>query len=169
MKEFITTTQNLWNFPEGVKIIVESDNYYAHRARQDKDVADSNDNVLRLITNSIQNNIVIATSDTFKALDAMHDKGFIAISAHLKVVARNSLKVLITVSDADFAKESFLGLYSLVREIEDDSKTDSYAIEFSFVNRSRYFNIDEVELEGYRYAFKPLEGDQESANAVRDN
>lgn len=157
MKQFIALTQNLWNSPEGTTASIEKQIYHSNRMRHIDASEGTQETELRLIANCIKNNMIIATSDTLKVLNVMNSKGIIAISAHLKVVSRDSLKVLITVSDEDFVKESFLGLYSLVREIEDGSKTDFYVSEFTFINRSSSFNIEQVEFEGFRYTFNTLE------------
>jgi hypothetical protein len=86
----------------------------------------------------------------------MREIGITPISANLKVVSESSLRVLVTVSDEDFLKEDFLRIYSIAREIQDNSKTEVYSIYFSFVNRSPSFDAELVELDGFTYSYKPL-------------
>ena len=112
----------------------------------------------KLFQKQIQENSKLAALDTFKVIDHLKWRGFNPISAHLRIGSRYSVEVLITVSDADFAKDSFSEVYKFVtEEIQTKGKTDFYSITFSFINRASGFDLEMVESDGFISSFKPLE------------
>ena len=148
-----TTPQVEWNLPEGVKKFSEEHVYFAYRIGHHEGAEKEK----REFDASVNNNSIIAASDTFKVIQIMNNAGIKPVSAHLKIVSRNSMKVMITVSDIDFAKEAFETVYLQVFEVQEASKTDSYSIAFTFINRSDSFNDELVKLDGFVSSFRPLE------------
>jgi hypothetical protein len=149
-------SEDQWNLPEGVEKFSEGHVYFAKRVGYHQGFAEGVEQEKKEIDNRIQNNLIVAGVDTSKLVNAMREIGITPISANLKVVSESSLRVLVTVSDEDFLKEDFLRIYSIAREIQDNSKTEVYSIYFSFVNRSPSFDAELVELDGFTYSYKPL-------------
>jgi hypothetical protein len=142
-----------WNLPEGVEKFSEGHVYFAYRTGH----AEGADQDEKLFQKLIQDASKQAAKDTVSVIAYMKDGGFTPISAHLKIVSRYEVKVLITVSDSDFIKDSFVDLYAKVIEIQQKSKTDFYSISFTFINRSNSFDEELVRLDGFFASFKPLQ------------
>jgi hypothetical protein len=169
MIPFTPTTENptiqgsageQWSVPEGIKPFSEEHLYYVHRKGYHKGVNDGVEKEQRELSNLIKNNLVIAADDTNKVIGVLLGLGIRPISAHLKSISPSELKILITLSTADYLRDEFLEVYSKVKEIQENSKTEFYSIVFSFVNKSETFDNDLVLLDGYLSTFKPLQPNQ---------
>jgi len=156
-KTILAPVDDHWNLPEGVEKFSEGHIYYANRLGYHKGLTQGVEQEKKEIENRIQNNLILAAADTNKVINALREIGITALSANLKVVSQSSFKVLLTVSNEDFLKEAFLEIYSRVREIQENSKTEVYSTAFTFINKSESFNFELVELDGYAYSYKALE------------
>ncbi|SHG80768.1 hypothetical protein SAMN04488109_1937 [Chryseolinea serpens] len=148
-----TPPQVEWNLPEGIEKFSEKHLYHAYRTG----FSEGEEQDVKLFEKQIQDNSRKAALDTLAVTTALEQLGITPISAHLKILSRYAMKVLITVSNEDFVKESFIDSYNRVNETQDKSRTDLYSIIFTFINRSAEFDIDLVRLDGYVSSYRPLE------------
>jgi hypothetical protein len=147
------TPQVEWNLPEGVEKFSEKHIYHAYRTG----FSEGEEQDVKLFERQIQDNSGAAARDTLAVITVLEEKGIAPISAHLKVVSRYAMKVLITVSNEDFAKKSFIDAYDKINEIQDKSRTELYSITFTFINRSAEFDIELVRLDGFVSSYRLLE------------
>lgn len=111
----------------------------------------------KLLENQIRANAATAAQDTLKVVEYFKQIGIQPLSAHLKIVSKFSVEVLITVSDNDYIKEEFSQVYTFVNALKESNTNELYSINFKFVNRGESFDLDSVKTYGYATSFRPLE------------
>lgn len=144
-----------WNLPSENDIREYTSNQMIHAYTTG--VTDGLEKDEKLFQKQITANSIDAGRDTEEIISFLKSKGINAISAHLRIESRYSIDVLITVSNEDFVKDSFLDVYSFVCELQEKVKTDLYSIAFTFINRSKDFDNEMVKSDGFIASFKSLE------------
>lgn len=82
-------------------------------------------------------------------LTYIHNNGFKAISAFLKIESWDSFSVLITIEEDDFLNDSFLKIYSYVSEIENKNNNDLYSLSFIFTDYNEDFDQKHINADGF--------------------
>jgi hypothetical protein len=144
-----------WNLPTDNEINLYTVNHVIHAYTTGLTEGLEKDE--KLFLRQIKDNSTNAAKDTFQVIEYLKSIGISPISAHLRIESRYSVDVLITVSDLDFANESFSNVYPFANSLQEKSKTDLYSVTFIFINRSSAFDQEMVKSDGFIYSFKALE------------
>jgi hypothetical protein len=96
-------------------------------------------------------NLSKSYADTSKILDKIKTEKLEIISARLKVLHPNSLKVAISVKESENLSEKLSLIYDFIYDLEEKQNTDNYNVDYSIIKANSTFNEKNIENDGYIY------------------
>jgi len=102
-----------------------------------------------LVLKALQNNMSRAGQDTMKVLAACKAHRLPVDKALLRIDTWHRFSVMVVVDEKAFQSSKMLKVYDVVNALEDSSRTDQYAIRFSFVSGGRELDQKTLQADGY--------------------
>jgi len=98
-----------------------------------------------------QQNLSKSYLDTSKILNKIKEKELEILSARLKVLHPNSLKVAISIKETQDISDKLTEIYDFIYELEEKQNDDNYNVDYSIIKANAHFDDSVVENDGYIY------------------
>ena len=98
-----------------------------------------------------QENLSKSYTDTSKILHKIKEKELEIISARLKVLHPNSLKVAISIKETQDISDKLYEIYNFIEELEEKQNSEHYNVDYSIIKANDSFDDNNVENDGYIY------------------
>lgn len=96
-------------------------------------------------------NLSKSYADTTKILAEIKNEKLEVLSARLKVLHPNSLKVVISIRETESLSQRLNGIYDFIYDLEEKQNTDRYNVDYSIIKANESFDDKNVENDGYIY------------------
>ena len=96
-------------------------------------------------------NLSKSYKDTSEILNKIKEENLEVISARLKVLHPNSLKVLISITETEELYKKIDGLYEFIYDLEEKHNNENYNVDFSILKANNTFIEKNVESDGFIY------------------
>ena len=156
MKQTTSQTEKLiesWELPEHGEKLYAADAVIEAYIKGKKEGLEHKE---KLFFKQLTENLDKSGANTKKTIECLKSIGVTPLSAHLKANSFHDFYVLVTVSEEDFLKESFIKAYDFTEELEQSTSEDLYSISFSFINKTPHFNEKALSSDGFIFTFKQL-------------
>lgn len=105
------------------------------------------------VIRSVKTSAARATRETQQLVEFLQQLDIRVLSAHLKIESQSSAEVLVTVSDSDYVKRSFMDVYGRVNAMRSSVSGKRANVNFKFVNRGDLFDLEAVHADGFTVPF----------------
>ena len=102
-----------------------------------------------LLLKALQENMTLASLDTKKVLAACKSHRVPVEKALMRIDSWHRFSVMVVVDEKTFASAKLLKVYDVVNSLESSSRTEQYAIRFSFVAGGRDLDQKALQADGY--------------------
>ena len=107
--------------------------------------------LIEKVHENFRQNLSKSYADTSKILVKIKDENLEIISARLKVLHPNSLKVAISIKESEDISEKLDAIYNFIFEIEEEQNSDIYNVDYSIIKANNGFDENHIENDGYIY------------------
>ena len=112
----------------------------------------------KILHERLKENIFKAQRICENLLSKIIDKKIKVFTIHLKADNINSYTALFAVELNDFVSDKFREVYTLSRQIKNESDTDTFYITFSFIPNSKQLSEDCLEADGFFMKYEKESG-----------
>lgn len=143
-----------WNIDKSSDNIFSSDEVIDAYFRGKKDGLKSHQQSL---LDSLNNNVDSCAKHSYEVITHLKEKGFENTSAFLKILQWNTLRVIVSLKEQDFLNPDFLEIYDFVSKLEERVCSNTYTIDFSFLDYSEKVNEKNLHADGYILKLKGID------------